>query len=489
MSKNEIKEIDLENPYSNESINKIFQNNNYDYNDLWKNPSPVIPNNLINIPNNNIINSILGSVQKDTIINDNKKVINPKKYSIENFSINIDPKVKKQKNKNNNNNINMINCKINISNNFNPNLISNYNIPIQVHNSILENRPNPFYVKDQSFQNLSKYPHKEINEEKSQEKKIKEDLNPKVKVIKKRPRIYQQKLIGNISYLNSVIQLICNLTLFVNNFLNRQNENDLKGNNCLLSVAIYQICNNICNYNNKNERDKCNYELLEILGKYNIAYKDNQEKNPNDLILLILEKLHEELSNFKNQNNNNSIISDYFSWNEIKQITCYQCLNQNSCNRNFNAFELNLIETAQWKNNPNINLKDCLDFYETSKEKINFCNKCYGYNKCSIVSKIFSSPKYFIFLLDIGQNSNIKLILEQEINLKSKKFELSGIVFYNTIKNNYNVLYISRLDQKWYLFNDESLLLYNINDFINAYNYANNFYKLSILVYSFKDLI
>ena len=239
-----------------------------------------------------------------------------------------------------------------------------------------------------------------------------------------------------------------------------------------------------------------NYELLEILGNYNVVYKDYEEKNPNDLIILLLEKLHEELNSFMNQNNS-SFISDYFSWTELKQIKCNCCKNINSIYRNFYTFELSLIETAQWKNNPNINIKDCLEFYEINKEKTNFCNFCNNYNKTLISSKIFSSSNYLIFFLDTRQNSNINLILEQEINLEKfitkredtpKNFELSGIIFYNTIKNKYNALYISYLDQNWYSFDGENFKSDNINDFINVYNYSNNFYKLSILLYSIKDL-
>ena len=514
MAKNENKEIDLENPYSNESLNKTIQNYNYNYNELWTIQNPAIfSNNDVNNSNNKCKafeeagvekelffgkQPIQGSVQKDTIINDKKEIKQSILIINHIMSINIESKVKKQKNKyyniNNNNNIN----NIKIPKNENQSLNSNHRIQNQVQNSILENRPNPFYVKvNQSFQILGKNPNKEKKEEKSKENKIKEELNPQVKIIKKRPRIKPQKLIGNISYFNSVVQLICNLKFFVIYFSEYQNKNDFKRNNCLLSFAIYQICSNLCNFNNQNEREKYNYELLELLGNYNITYKDNQEKNPNDLIILLLDKLHEELTNSINQNNNNSFISDYFSWIELKQITCNCCQNMNLIYRNFNAFELNLIETAQWKNNPNINIKDCLEFYEINKEKTNFCNRCNNYTKSFNFTKIFSSPKYFIFLIDIGQNSNIYLMLEQEINLekfiikkeeKAQNFELNGIVFYHTIKNKYNVLYISHQNQNWYLFDDEKVELSNINDFINTYNYSNSIYKLSILVYSLKDL-
>ena len=88
MSKNENKEIDLENPYSNESLNKTIQN--YNYNELWTIQNPAIfSNNDVNNSNNKCKafeeagvekelffgkQPIQGSVQKDTIINDKKEI-------------------------------------------------------------------------------------------------------------------------------------------------------------------------------------------------------------------------------------------------------------------------------------------------------------------------------------------------------------------------------------------------------------------------------
>ena len=212
MSKNESNKIDLGNPYLKNSIPN--------FNDLWTNHNPgIIQNNIENIQkkeinSNNIISFGEANVQHNNIIN-GKKEFNQNIFIINhNMSINIESKAKKQKNQYYNlkkskiNNNNVINNKNDMEKpkNINGSLDSNNIIPNQVQNSIMENKPNPFFVKvNQSFQILGKNSNNENQkEEKNKEINIKNDLNPKVKVIKRRPKINHERnfLMGNISYFN-----------------------------------------------------------------------------------------------------------------------------------------------------------------------------------------------------------------------------------------------------------------------------------------------
>jgi len=107
-------------------------------------------------------------------------------------------------------------------------------------------------------------------------------------------------------------------------------------------------------------------KIIGALGKYNIIYRDYLEKNPADLIVFLFNIYHNELNskkdnkttskintkNYQNDkkkvihfgiidfvNNNNSIISNYFIWFNIKKIICNKCLNEIYFFQNFPIFD------------------------------------------------------------------------------------------------------------------------------------------------------
>ena len=121
-----------------------------------------------------------------------------------------------------------------------------------------------------------------------------------------------------------------------------------------------------------------------------------------------------------------------------------------------------------------------------------FCNICKSYNEITTLSQIYTSPNFFIFLLDIKENKNVNLILERKINLerfielKNKSptiYELSGLVFFDRNKNKYNSLCVHPVDKNWYLIDDENVQLCDINSFMNLYNTQINIYAPCILLY------
>ena len=332
------------------------------------------------------------------------------------------------------------------------------------------------------------------------------------------------KNLGNTSYLNSVLQLICNVKSFASHFLNPKNGEFYKNNvnKYLLSYVIHRLNTHIYPYPETNIKEIYKPDsVLQILGNYNLVYGDYKEKNPNELIVFILDKLHEELNTQKNKkvneiqndniisdksavvnlginnfmSNNNSIITTCFTWFELKETMCRTCNKYFYSFHNFPTFELNLIDCAKAQKIQDIKIENCLDFYSTLKIKNSFCKNCNNYNQISILNTIYSSPNYFIFLLDLKEENNIKFILEQNINLNKfienknvpLNFELNGIVFFDKKKKRYNTLCVSPVDQNWYLYDDEIVLPYDLNNFIIMFNNdVNKIYQPYILLYKGK---
>jgi ubiquitin C-terminal hydrolase len=312
--------------------------------------------------------------------------------------------------------------------------------------------------------------------------------------------------LGNTSYLNSVLQFICSIRQVASYFVNPKNGNFFEKNvdKYPLSYVMHRLCFHLYPYPELNYREIYKPDsIMQILGLYNVIYQDYGEKNPNEFILFLLNKLHEELNaiKIKNEsnvnfdkikddknaiinngmknfiNNNNSIISNYFVWFEIKNIHCIKCSKDIYSFNNFPTFELNIIEIAKVKNIQNVKIEDCLEFYELNKLQKTFCSSCKNYEQLTSRNKIYSSPNFFLFLLDLKENKNINFIIEPRINLEKfienkttpTKYELNGIVFFDLNKNKYNALCISPVDKRWYLFDDKNVDLFDFNDFNNFY--------------------
>ena len=336
------------------------------------------------------------------------------------------------------------------------------------------------------------------------------------------------KNMGDTSYLNAVLQLIGNIRNIASYFLNPKNINiiyeDIKKKP--LSFVVCRLFQHLYPYPEKNEREK--YEpnsLLNVLGILNIVYRTMKRRNPNDLIVFILNTLHNELNGLKNnnmkqikpnkfsrdnvieceianfQNFNDSIISNNCNWFEVKETKCKAC-NQGIYNfYNFNTFELDLLGTYKYLNNTNtngINFVDCLSYHEKVPKNQNlFCQRCGKYNQMSSFSKIFVTSHTIIFSLNRGEFEkdnliNIPFIIEEQINLRfflEKKeylslYELNGIVSITQENNNFKYVSFckSPVDHNWYLYNDENVHQLELNEIIMYHN-ARKLYIPCILSY------
>ena len=193
-------------------------------------------------------------------------------------------------------------------------------------------------------------------------------------------------------------------------------------------------------------------------------------------------------------NNNESIISQYFFWFEIKQTKCTTCSGEFYTFQYFPTFVLNVVDCAKFNQNKiqEIKIENCLEFYSLLKCGVkNFCNSCKAYRENTSKTSIYSSPNIFIFLLDLKGNQNINFVIEQNIHLdkfienKSAplNYELNGIVYYDLKKKKYNAFCLSPVDKRWYLYDDENVSPIEFKNFIYYYN-TSKMYQPFILLYN-----
>ena len=323
---------------------------------------------------------------------------------------------------------------------------------------------------------------------------------------------------NDTSYLNAILQCLGNIDNLVKFFLNPKEISIINGNisEYRLSFVIGRLYDHFYPLPEKEKITYGNEKILGVLCDYNHTYKSVEKRNPCDTIGFLLSTLHNEL-NKKNNNNiennfdkddkqstikfgiinfvnkNDSIISNTFSYFIIKEFYCEECTKTIYNFQNFNTLDLDILETSKQKgNNKSINIKDCLDYFCEKKTKKRFCEKCKKNVNVDITSKIYSSPNYFIFLLDRGnldENLNIKFDIEEKIDLKKYiekentpyLYELVGIVTINIIEKKYESFSKSPIDQMWYLYDEKDAQLRK--DIVFSNNNEMIFYIPCILFY------
>ena len=330
--------------------------------------------------------------------------------------------------------------------------------------------------------------------------------------------------LGGTSYLNSVLQLFGSFEGFVTYFTNPDNAKYINDNHSSipLSFVIFRLFCHLYPYPQKEGPDKYKPKYVkEILSRYSVVYKSNKERNPNELILFTLEILHNELNKLKNnkfnekipniynkenviqceyhnfKNSNKSRISDLLFWFETVESRCTLC---NCCSYKllpFPLFELGIAESfAYFKKG--LTIYDCLKFYEIPKKQKIFCEKCKKYNDKLISSKIFSPANIFIFSLNrknLDQNlMKIPFKIDNEIDIGNfmemkgfqSQYELIGIVSFYTAQQKYISICMSPVDNRWYIYNDESIQSIPLKIAIDYHNGENSQFIPCILAYKSK---
>ena len=248
----------------------------------------------------------------------------------------------------------------------------------------------------------------------------------------------------------------------------------------------------------------------------NALYKSNQNINPNDSLVYILNVLHNELKKSKNINKkksdifnkqsvlsngftnfqytNTSLISNILNWFELKEFTCTNCNQTMYTFHTYNTLELDILGCYKMSNpNSFLTIENCLQYQMFPKQTKLYCFKCKKYNIIKFTSKIFSSPNNFIFLLDRGNMQpnlmNIRFMIEEYIDLGKyvdtqavpTKYQLNGILSIDSNQQKYVCFCLSPSEKKYYLYDDDKISILEPRELINAHN--NNQYIPCILSY------
>ena len=319
--------------------------------------------------------------------------------------------------------------------------------------------------------------------------------------------------------MNAALQCFCNIerlrVYFIDNKSKIQNEKNK------LSSSLLTIFQNL--WEEKNITYYIPQEFKDVISEMNPLFKGIQANDTKDLILFILETIHNELNevnNSINENNNNvnpldynsiffnfytffkknynSIISNLFYGMNNSMMTCCTCqrtLHNVQC---FNILIFPLEEVRKYKgyNQNVVNIYDCFDYNEKQDymfgENQISCNFCNRMSDSLNQTKIIISPNVLIINLNRGRGLmyDIKLQFLEYLEIKKYIFysasphyyELVGVVSHlgsSDMSGHFIAFCKNSENCKWYKFNDAIVTESTIQEVLNSgvpyvlvYNYV-----------------
>ena len=317
---------------------------------------------------------------------------------------------------------------------------------------------------------------------------------------------YSKKVIGiqnngNICYLNSVLQLLCNIPELID-----KNYNNDKIYSNFLSVHHEMLDDSSEITDDENMLD-INYFKKGLENIHDI-YKDNGQHDVHEVLNIILHHIHignaKDIS-YNNKNDNKTIIgypvqkiiiyaakkwyetlnkegesnvTKYLQGQIRSKITCKKCWKEKN---NFEIFRDLSLPVEE-----NNDIYDCIKNFCTTEE-INgensvFCDKCKI--KTSVVKKIslWKLPKYLIIhfkkfnfqMEKINKNitfplKNLKIYTDTE---KEKKYSLVGVIYHHGERCFYgHYTCCIKYSNKWFHINDENITEIDKNKICNKHAY------------------
>ena len=490
---NELQNIKFKASFFNFKIKTKFNQNNN------------INKQNINININNINNNHNNNINHNNRFNNKFNLNNNKNFFPTQKNINKVHDINKPNNPNNQNN----QIKLNNNNNFiSPNL--------NIQNNILNNNKNNNNVIN-NINNNNQINNKNINNQNrprpASADKLKIDKN-QVKI----PRNFTAGLenVGATCYMNATLQCLAHFKNLTNYLLKPEKIQKIQKNilrNKLTSAYLNVLINlwqnvNIAHY-------APNY-FKQVISEMNPLFKGIQANDSKDLILFLLETMHNELNkpvnpNFKQNNelvnqfdfneslksfrkffmnNYRSVISNLFYGLFNSIMICKKCkiMTHNIQCYNILIFPLEEVRKYKKKAQNVVNIEECFEYYQkqetmTGQNQI-YCNNCKSMSDSINYSQLITSPYNLIINLNRGKGLqfNIKINFEEylDINnflhLKDKKdiptfYELIGIVTHfgpSSMSGHFIAFCKSFVDGKWYKYNDAIVSASSFNEVKNT---------------------
>ena len=319
--------------------------------------------------------------------------------------------------------------------------------------------------------------------------------------------------IGATCYMNATIQCLAHVQKLTYYFLDSENKIKLSldENKYELSLAYLTVVENLWQKNNETKYYAPN-EFKDVISRKNPLFAGIQANDSKDLIIFLLETMHKELNEPKNNNmgilsdditsaeqynfeitfkkfavffkdNYNSPISNLFYGMFNSMMQCQNCSITTNNVQCFNILIFPLQKVLEFKSKfiNVVNLYECFEYYQRPDYmggKSFYCNKCRQMADNINTTKILYAPKIMVINLNRGRGLefDVKLNIDEYIDIdnyvyyKDKSYtyyELIGIVTHfgeSSMSGHFIAFCKSFRDQQWYKYNDALVSLSSFNE-------------------------
>lgn len=314
---------------------------------------------------------------------------------------------------------------------------------------------------------------------------------------KKFPTLGLENISGNNSYINSSLQCLINTKPLIKFFLEGNNINKIPkedNNNIKLLPSFLQILKKLWTNEDPNLKSINPENFIKNLKQINSSFNKDEENDIGELIIFFIEQIYSELQDrteYKEENIS-FIYNTFFGGEKELTTECLKCLNNNNEqevvkfieNKDlyYLMFRLNdvvdFVKINKIKENKNINIYDCLNYFENPKiveQNGIVCEKCGNKEEFFITSKILKCQDNLFILLNKNftngeKDEDIKFELDEILDMKTfikdnennekLNYYLYGIICLNiTFEENKNKIHHvafckSPVDEKWYKYDD-----------------------------------
>ena len=309
------------------------------------------------------------------------------------------------------------------------------------------------------------------------------------------PGIIGLQNIGATCYMNATLQCFSNTPKLRSYLLNKDNYSDLEHNKestNKLSFALAEVLKNL--WEILTQRDYPPNHFKNVISEMNPLFKGIKANDPKDLILFLLETMHNELNKAPNENlktnyiddtyfesvfydfyqnymnKNKSIIAEEFNGYTNSMTSCGYCRTTIHNVQTFNILFFPLEEIRKFMNykHNNVWIKDGFQFYQKNNIFPSFyCNKCKYLCQSINTNRLIYTPKTLIINLNRGRGLeyNVNIIFDEYLNIREFIFspespyyyELTGVIchFGSNDEGGHFIAYCKNSNNcEWYKFND-----------------------------------
>ena len=302
--------------------------------------------------------------------------------------------------------------------------------------------------------------------------------------------------IGATCYMNATLQCLAHVESLTKNLLSKKSQIKSNRYKNQLANSFIEVLENM--WENNSITYYAPYNFKNLISKMNPLFEGVQANDSKDLVLFLLETLHNELNKVKNSNpqyeddidqynfeksfksfakyfekNFQSVISDIFYGMYNSRMMCYNCKIITHNIQCYNLLIIPLEEVRIFKNRIQnyVTIRECFEYYQKPDYMVGqnqiYCNNCKQMANSENNTTLIVGPKVLVINLNRGKGLqfNIKIDFDEFINLydfiyyknTNFRYKLIGVVTHfgpSSDSGHFIAFCKSFVDFKWYKYND-----------------------------------